>query len=139
MTSTKHSLFCLLRALVLLSMPLSVFAQLPSAPQPLLSSPVNRVLIAADFGVRINDAFTTWEDRPAHCLGCYEKALPQSMANSLPAMLLYSAGVSGSIFVVSSELQKHGHRKLARWIPVVDIAYDGTCGFMNYAKARWWK
>lgn len=123
--------------LALLATP--ALAQLPDAPRPVPVPKIDRALAVTDFSVRMNDAFATWENRPAHCLNCYESNLPQAMANSLPAMLAYGAAVSGSVFVASTELRKHHHPKLARLLPIADIAYDGFCGFGDYRKAKYWK
>src|SRR5271168_5417723 len=75
----------------------------------------NRRLIFADAGVRANDAVTSWLDRPSHCAGCYERNLPQAMANSLPAMLAYGAAVSLGLDYTASKVWGDGHSKKRRW------------------------
>jgi len=107
------------------------------------TDPTNRRLMLADAGVRANDAFTTWLDRPSHCSGCYEANLPAGMAASLPAMLAYGAGVSLGLDYVSAKIWGDGRSKKRRWaargLIVADIAYDSKEGFGNYRLVNRWK
>lgn len=100
----------------------------------------NRTLVAADFGVRMLDAFSSWMDRPSNCPYCApEMVLPQSWSNSLPTMLVFSTTVSATVDLSARFLWRRHHARLARIALLSDIAGDGKAGIGNlrvYAQAR---
>lgn len=100
----------------------------------------NRALVAADFGVRMLDAFSSWMDRPANCPYCApEVVLPQAWSNSLPTMLVFSATVSVTVDLSARFLWRRHHPRLARITLLSDIAGDGEAGIGNvrvYAQAQ---
>ncbi|MGA7524315.1 MAG: hypothetical protein WBW84_17825 [Acidobacteriaceae bacterium] len=111
----------------------------PPAP-PFLSSRWNRTLVAADFGVRMLDAFSSWTDRPANCRYCApEVVLPQAWSNSLPTMLVFSTTVSATVDLSARFLWRRHHPHLARIALLSDMAGDGEAGIGNvrvYAQAQ---
>lgn len=112
----------------------------PRPTPPFLSSRTNRLLVAADFGVRMLDAFSSWMDRPANCRYCApEVVLPQAWSNSLPTMLVFSTTVSASVDFSARFLWRRKHAHLARLVLLSDIAGDGQAGIGNlrvYAQAQ---
>jgi hypothetical protein len=114
---------------------------LPRPPdRSFLADRWNRALVAADFGVRMLDAFSSWMDRPANCRYCApEVELPQAWSNSLPTMLVFSTTVSATVDGSARFLWKRHHRQLARIALLSDIAGDGEAGIGNvrvYAQAQ---
>jgi hypothetical protein len=113
--------------------------QRPPAP-PFLASRWNRALVAADFGVRMLDAFSSWMDRPANCRYCApEVVLPQAWSNSLPTMLVFSTTVSATVDLSARFLWRRHHTRLARIVLLSDMAGDGEAGIGNvrvYAQAQ---
>ncbi|HEY1810451.1 MAG TPA: hypothetical protein VGG42_17945 [Acidobacteriaceae bacterium] len=107
---------------------------------PFLASRWNRTLVAADFGVRMLDAFSSWMDRPANCRYCApEVVLPQAWSNSLPTMLVFSTTVSASVDLSARFLWRRHHARLARIVLLSDMAGDGEAGIGNvrvYARAQ---
>ncbi len=105
--------------------------QRPPAP-PFLSSRWNRALVAADFGVRMLDAFSSWMDRPANCPYCApEVVLPQAWSNSLPTMLVFSTTVNATVDLSARFLWRRHHPRLARIVLLSDMAGDGEAGIGN--------
>jgi hypothetical protein len=111
----------------------------PPVP-PFLASRWNRTLVAADFGVRMLDAFSSWMDRPANCRYCApEVVLPQAWSNSLPTMLVFSTTVSATVDLSARFLWRRHHPHLARIALLSDMAGDGEAGIGNlrvYAQAQ---
>lgn len=113
----------------------------PIAPAPsFLASRGNRALVAADFGVRMLDTFSSWMDRPAACAYCSpEVVLPQAWSNSLPTMLVFSTTVSATVDLSARFLWRRHHPGLARIAILSDIVGDGEAGIGNvyvYARAQ---
>ena len=50
--------------------------------------------------------------------------LPQFIANHPAAMALYSGATVGADYFVARQLEKHGHRELARIVTTVDLGQD---------------
>ena len=109
-------------------------------PPPFMSGRLNRTLIAADFSVRMLDAFSSWMDRPVNCRYCApEVVLPQAWSNSLPTMLVFSTTVSATVDLSAGLLWRRHHPRLARIVLLSDIVGDGKAGFGNlrvYAEAQ---
>jgi hypothetical protein len=109
---------------------------LPNAPQPALKQPflssrVNRSLVAAEFTTRLLDAISTEQfiHNPCHCF--HEAGSFAFAAQHAPLQYGYSLGVAAGYTMLSKELWKHGHRKLARGVLMFDIAYDAKVGVVN--------
>lgn len=99
---------------------------------PFLASRWNRGLVAADFGVRMLDAFSSWMNRPSLCPHCPpEQVLPQAWSNSLPTMLVFSTTVSATVDLSARFLWRRRHSRLARLALLSDIAGDGEAGIGN--------
>lgn len=111
----------------------------PATP-PFLSDRWNRTLVAADFSVRMLDAFSSWINRPSLCPYCPpEQILPQAWSNSLPTMLVFSTTVSATVDLSARFLWRRHHPRLARIVLLSDIAGDGEAGIGNvrvYAQAQ---
>lgn len=103
-------------------------AQLPDAPRAQIA-PVDRILIAGVFAVRMEDAAsTTW----AVANGAHEDELPGFIAYHPAVMVAYGAGVTYLQYRVSHALIAHGHPRLARVSEIAHIAATG------YAASRNW-
>jgi hypothetical protein len=88
--------------------------------------------MAADFSVRMLDAFSSWMDRPANCRYCApEVELPQAWSNSLPTMLVFSTTVSATVDLSARFLWRRHHPRLARIALLSDMAGDGEAGVGN--------
>jgi hypothetical protein len=110
-------------------------SDLPNEPQPSFTPPQSPLtnpdtgsskllkgLSLADAAARGLDAYSTHRffQNPTN----REMFLPTSLAKSAPAMTGYSEGVSLANYLLSRELEKHGHPRLASLLPLVDIAFD---------------
>jgi hypothetical protein len=102
-------------------------------PQPFLAGALNRSLAGAELGLRMGDAWTTFQTRPANCRGCREVVLPQSWANSLPAMTVYSVTAAAAVTMASEMLWRHGHHRMARWMLVADVLDEAIAVGHNVA------
>ena len=109
--------------------PLLTFAVILCSSVAVSQTRTDWVLTGADMGVRGLDVYST------HLMlsqGGREAVLPRSIANHTWSMMLFSGGVVGSELFLQHELRKHGHKGLARWVPVVDIGIDAPGAVHNF-------
>jgi hypothetical protein len=117
--------------LLLLAVPLA--AQVPNAPQP-KPDRVEWSLLAADASSRALDVYSTHQ---MLANGYHELLLPKAIADHTPAMAAYSAGAVALDWWTARRLERHGHRKLARLVTVIDIAQDAPWAVHNlYLKRK---
>jgi hypothetical protein len=95
---------------------------LPDAPKP--HDYVEWSLIATDVTLRGLDAYSTRKVLTAPCHCNHEDVLPDFISHSTGMMIGYSATVVGFDYLLSTELKKHGHNKLSKFVYVVDISVE---------------
>lgn len=94
---------------------------------------MNKWLLHADLGVRMNDAVSTYVmDGTGICPTCHETQLPTALAKSLPGMLAYSFAIHEGVKYGAELLWRHSHHKLARALVIGDIAGDAYPGIKNW-------
>ena len=86
------------------------------------------VLLGADAGVRGLDAYST---RRMLERGGHENILPGVITNHTSTTVGYSAGVVVFNWWLGHEMRKHGHPKLARAVPIIDIGIDAPGAVNN--------
>jgi hypothetical protein len=97
---------------------------LPAAAQPPKLDKTDKVLMAADASLRAFDVFSTRWMLTAPCRCNHEVNLPGAIVNHTSTMAAYSAGVFAVNVLVSRELERHHHRKLAKLPYLIDFYED---------------
>lgn len=92
---------------------------------------LDKVLLWGVLSVRMEDAATT-RYADVRGGGWHEYYLPQSMADSTPAMVGYGLAVSYDQYRASKFLIQHHMRWLATTTEIVHIAYDAKCANQNW-------
>ena len=111
--------------------PIIAAATRPAKVQPFTADRTNRALMGGDLAARITDAVSTVElTGGSHPKG-RETLLPSRLAASGPGMVAYSVAVSLGLDYAAAYEWRHGHRKIARALLVVDTAQDGACAVHN--------
>lgn len=116
----KHIIFVLA-----LSMPL--YAQLPEAPKPRMDK-TELTLLTIDASSRALDVYSTHQMLEN---GGYEIFLPDAISHHTPLMALYSAGSVALDWFIAHKLKKHGHRRLAHALTMIDIGQDAPWAIHN--------
>lgn len=97
---------------------------LPAAAQPPKMDKTDKVMLAADASLRALDVFSTHWMLTAPCRCNHELNLPDAISHHTPVMAAYSAGYFAFNVLVSRELERHGHRKLAKIPYLIDFYED---------------
>jgi hypothetical protein len=104
---------------------------LPAKPESFWHNSLNRSLVAGDFATRFLDALTTEEAMRDSCRCLKETGEPAFIAKSPALQYSLSLTEAAGVAYAAGKLWKHGHRKLARGVLMLDIVGDGTRGAAN--------
>jgi hypothetical protein len=91
-------------------------------------TPSEWALLGADAGIRSLDAYST---RSSLERGAHEDYLPGAIANHTAPMIAFSSGIVAFNWFLMREFDRHGHHKLAKLVPLVDIGIDGPDAIHN--------
>lgn len=103
---------------------------LQAGAQPPKMDRADKVLMVADASLRAFDVFSTHWMLTAPCRCNRELNLPDAISHHTPVMAGYSAGVFAVNVLVARELERRGHRKLAK-IPYLIDFYDDRQAVTN--------
>ena len=110
---------------------LSVYGiSLPEAPKPQVKKHAmdrtDWTLLGTDATLRITDAYSTRRFLSCPTSVCHEeeKVLPDFISHHTATMYAYSATVVGFDYLLSRQLKRHGHTKLAKLVYITDIAVE---------------
>ena len=101
--------------------------QLPDAPKPQTDRTELR-LLAADAGIRALDVYSTHQ---MLANGNRELFLPTAIAKRPLAMGSLEAGDVAAVWWIGRKMEKHGHRKLAHTLAMIDFAQDAPWAIHN--------
>ena len=126
-----HILGWLLLAFVLLTagaaLGQDVRQELPEAPRPQRDR-LELSLLLANAGIRTLDVYSTHR---MLVQGNHEILLPQAIAGHAWSMVTYSAGTVTLDWWATRQLERRGHRKLARLVTIIDIGQDAPWAVHN--------
>jgi hypothetical protein len=114
---------------IMLALCVPAMAQLPDAPKPSISFSHPTWQQWTAFGTRSLDAAST---SYAHSNGAHENKIPSAIADHAATDELYGVAVVAVEWWAIRRFVAPRHPRIARWLPLVDSAYDAPYAIRNF-------